>query len=42
MSFITVHSKEHLPLGRFQRLVLLELEGPRERTVSVSLARGVE
>jgi secondary thiamine-phosphate synthase enzyme len=30
-----------LALGRFQRVVLLELEGPRERTVSVSLAPGL-
>jgi secondary thiamine-phosphate synthase enzyme len=30
-----------LALGRFQRVVLLELEGPRERTVAVSLAPGL-
>jgi|SRR5215471_1064721 len=30
-----------LGLGRFQRLVLLEFEGPRARTVSISFARGL-
>ena len=30
-----------LGLGRFQRIVLIEFEGPRERTASVSLTLGV-
>jgi secondary thiamine-phosphate synthase enzyme len=33
---VPVHNSR-LNLGSFQRLVLLEFEGPRERTVSVSL-----